>query len=73
MAEPVVVETGAGGLPRARVSGARAEAELSLQGAHLTRWQPRGAAPVLFYLGALAVFDFVLNDTEHGHLVFEAA
>jgi D-hexose-6-phosphate mutarotase len=48
VAEPVVVETGAGGLPRVRVASARAEAELYLQGAHLTRWQPRGAAPVLF-------------------------
>jgi glucose-6-phosphate 1-epimerase len=48
VAEPVIVEPGAGGLPRARVSGARGEAEVYLQGAHLTRWQPRGAAPVLF-------------------------
>ena len=48
MAELVVVEAGAGGLPRARVSGARADAELYLQGAHLTQWQPHGAAPVLF-------------------------
>ena len=55
MAEPVVVETGAGGLPRARVIGPRAEAEVYLQGAHLTRWQPRGAAPVLF-LSARAVY-----------------
>ena len=43
-----MVEAGAGGLPRARVSGARADAELYLQGGHLTRWQPHGAAPVLF-------------------------
>jgi glucose-6-phosphate 1-epimerase len=48
VADIVVVEAGAGGLPRARVSGARADAELYLQGAHLTRWQPRGTAPVLF-------------------------
>ena len=48
MAESVVVEAGDGGLTRARVSGARAEAELYLQGGHLTRWQPRGAAPVIF-------------------------
>lgn len=48
MAESVVVEAGDGGLTRARVSGARAEAELYLQGGHLTRWQPHGAAPVLF-------------------------
>lgn len=31
-----------------RVTGARADAELYLQGGHLTQWQPRGAAPVLF-------------------------
>jgi D-hexose-6-phosphate mutarotase len=48
VAELVVVEAGAGGLPRARVSGARADAELYLQGGHLTQWQPHGAAPVLF-------------------------
>lgn len=48
MAELVVVEAGAGELPRARVNGARADAELYLQGAHLTRWEPRGTAPVLF-------------------------
>ena len=55
MAELVVVEAGAGGLPRARVNGARADAELYLQGAHLTRWQPHGAAPVLF-LSTRAVY-----------------
>jgi glucose-6-phosphate 1-epimerase len=40
-----VMETGAGRLPRARVQGARAEAEVSLQGPPLTRWEPRGTAP----------------------------
>lgn len=48
MAEAVVVESGTGGLPRARVAGARADAEVYLQGGHVTRWQPHGAAPVLF-------------------------
>ena len=48
MAEVVVVESGPGGLPRARVAGARADAEVYLQGGHVTRWQPHGAAPVLF-------------------------
>jgi glucose-6-phosphate 1-epimerase len=48
MAELVVVDAGAGGLERARVSGARAGGELYLQGAHLTQWQPHGPAPVLF-------------------------
>jgi glucose-6-phosphate 1-epimerase len=46
--ESVVVETGAGGLPRARLTAARAEAEVYLHGAHVTHWQPQGAAPVLF-------------------------
>jgi D-hexose-6-phosphate mutarotase len=55
MAEPVVVETGEGGLTRARVAGARADAEVYLQGGHVTRWQPRGAAPVLF-LSTRAVY-----------------
>ena len=48
MAELVVVETGNGGMPRACVSGARADAEVYLQGGHVTRWQPHGAEPVLF-------------------------
>jgi glucose-6-phosphate 1-epimerase len=49
--EQVVVEPGDGGLARARVSAARADAEVYLQGGHVTRWQPRGAAPVLFLSG----------------------
>ena len=48
MTEPVVVDKGEGGLERARVTGPRADAEVYLQGAHVTRWQPRGAQPVLF-------------------------
>ena len=48
MTEPVVIDTGEGGLARTRVSGPRADAEVYLQGAHVTRWQPRGAQPVLF-------------------------
>ena len=48
MGELVVVEAGAGGLARARVSGARADGEVYLHGAHVTRWQPHGSAPVLF-------------------------
>jgi D-hexose-6-phosphate mutarotase len=46
--EGVVVEAGAGGLERVRVEGARAEAHIYLQGATVTHFQPRGAAPVLF-------------------------
>ncbi|HTO11048.1 MAG TPA: D-hexose-6-phosphate mutarotase [Candidatus Binatia bacterium] len=48
MTEPVVIDKGEGGLDRARVAGPRGEAEVYLQGAHVTRWQPRGARPVLF-------------------------
>jgi glucose-6-phosphate 1-epimerase len=48
VAEPVVVETGNGGLPCARVRGARADAEIYLHGGHVTRWQPHGAEPVIF-------------------------
>lgn len=51
MAESVVVEAGNGGLERVRVSGPHAEAEIYLQGGHVTHWQPRGAAPVLFLSG----------------------
>jgi glucose-6-phosphate 1-epimerase len=46
--EGVVVEAGAGGLERVRVESARAEAHIYLQGATVTHFQPRGAAPVLF-------------------------
>ena len=42
------MEAGAGGLERARVEGARAEAHIYLQGATVTHFQPRGVAPVLF-------------------------
>ena len=49
MTEPIVIDKGQGGLERAQVSGPRAEAEVYLQGAHVTQWTPRGAgAPVLF-------------------------
>jgi D-hexose-6-phosphate mutarotase len=48
VAESVVMETGTGGLPRARMTAARAEGEVYLHGGHVTHWQPRGTAPVLF-------------------------
>jgi glucose-6-phosphate 1-epimerase len=44
----LVFEEPRGGLPRARVSTAVAEAFVYLQGAHLTQWTPRGQRPVLF-------------------------
>lgn len=51
MADQVVVERGPGGVSRVRVRGARADAEVLLHGALVTRWQPAGAAPVLFLSG----------------------
>ena len=56
MTEPVVVDKGEGGLPRARITGPRGEAEIYLQGAHLTRWQPRGAAQPVLFMSSRAVF-----------------
>jgi glucose-6-phosphate 1-epimerase len=41
-------EDGPGGLVRAAISTSAAEAELYMQGAHLTQWTPRGQKPVLF-------------------------
>ena len=41
-------EDGQGGLLRAVISTPAAEAEVYLQGAHVTHWTPRGQRPVLF-------------------------
>ena len=41
-------ESAPGGLTRAAISTPAAEADLYLQGAHLTHWTPRGQRPVLF-------------------------
>src|SRR5712691_517708 len=41
-------ERGSGGLARAVISTPAAEADLYLQGAHLTHWTPSGQQPVLF-------------------------
>lgn len=41
-------EDGPGGLIRAVISTPAAEADLYLQGAHVTHWTPRGQRPVLF-------------------------
>lgn len=40
--------TGAGGLARVEVRTPSADAEVYLHGAHVTAWQPRGHAPVLW-------------------------
>ena len=45
-------EHGEGGLPRVRISTAAGEAMAYGHGAHLTHWQPRGHAPVLFMSSA---------------------
>lgn len=49
--DSVRVEEGQGGLRRLVVRTAQAEAELYLQGAHVTHFQPRGQKPVLFMSG----------------------
>ena len=51
----VTFEAGEGGLPRANIANALASAEVYLHGAHVTAFQPRGAAPVL-WMSALAEF-----------------
>jgi glucose-6-phosphate 1-epimerase len=44
----VRMETGEGGLPRAVLSTPEGDAHVYLHGGHVTHWQPRGRAPVLF-------------------------
>ena len=51
----VAVVAGEGGLPVIRLATARCRAEIHLQGAHVTRWQPNGHAEVL-WLSALSRF-----------------
>jgi len=46
--EAIRFETSPGGLQHAVISTPEAEAEIYLQGAHLTNWTPRGHRPVLF-------------------------
>jgi glucose-6-phosphate 1-epimerase len=48
MPDPLRFEDTPNGLTRAIISTDHAEAELWLQGAHLTQWTPRGQRPVLF-------------------------
>lgn len=47
----VVLAPGNGGLPRLTITNDRASAEIYLHGAHVTAWQPRGHAPVLWMSG----------------------
>lgn len=44
----VRLDTGLGGLPRVRVDAPGGSAEVYLQGAHVTTWQPAGEDPVLW-------------------------
>ncbi|GGE99102.1 D-hexose-6-phosphate mutarotase [Mycetocola zhadangensis] len=44
----VTFDSGEGGLPRLRVDTPTATAEIYLQGAHVTCWQPTGEEPVLW-------------------------
>jgi D-hexose-6-phosphate mutarotase len=46
--DAVRVEAGRGGLRRLVIGTAQADAEIYLQGAHVTHFQPRGGKPVLF-------------------------
>jgi glucose-6-phosphate 1-epimerase len=48
----VQVVPGEGGLPLVRIHGRAGAAEIYLHGAHVTRWVPQGAAPVLWMSGA---------------------
>src|SRR5580700_7402869 len=52
----VKIDAGRGGLPRIAVNSGLAFAEVYLFGAHVTEFQPRGSAPVLF-LSKHSVFD----------------
>jgi glucose-6-phosphate 1-epimerase len=56
MTEPVVVERGTGGLERARVTGPHADAEVYLQGGHVTQWQPRHASAPALFLSSRATY-----------------
>ena len=48
----VTLDAGEGGLSRLRVDGPTGTAEIYLQGAHVTRWQPTGHEPVLWMSAA---------------------
>jgi glucose-6-phosphate 1-epimerase len=44
-------DAGEGGLPRVRITGPDADAEVYLHGAHVTHFQPRNQAPVIWMSG----------------------
>ena len=46
--EKIVIGPGNGGLPRVRINSDRAQAEIYLNGGHVTTYQPAGRDPVLF-------------------------
>lgn len=50
----VLLEPGEGGQPCLRVAGRGGSAEIYLQGAHLTSWQPAGQEPVIWMSAASA-------------------
>jgi D-hexose-6-phosphate mutarotase len=50
------IEAGRGGMPKLAVTTEKASAEIYLHGAHVTRFQPRGTAEVLF-MSPHSVFD----------------
>lgn len=52
----VAIDAGNNGMPRIRVTSPAAEAEIYVHGAHVTRFQPKGAKPVLF-MSAESLFD----------------
>ena len=59
----VTVFTGKGGLPAVRVETETSEAEVYLHGAHVTAFQKKGGAPLLFMSGAS---DFLPNKPIRG-------
>jgi glucose-6-phosphate 1-epimerase len=48
----VALQSGRGGLDRLSIDTAACTGEIYLHGAHLTAWQPRGAAPVIWMSGS---------------------
>jgi len=52
----VVFSEGQGGLIRAQIAGSAATAEVYLQGAHVTAWQPRSAEHPVLYLSPRSQF-----------------